>query len=407
MPITSICDGNVPESEYYTHVQTGCDGLVGPTLSFAWVKPPPDGTCVLPANVTVDECSWSDPWSAPLVAFLFAVAPLPVLLILIALIVMDVQDGNVDCTATNKERRGKMGTDTSVMSRRLNLLAYLLVWLGIASHTVAVPFVHVTSESGEVSEDTCIARWIAVVVSSALVFLGITLRVGEEMAAEERDNSTIIQRPRLRQAYATAAFLNFLAVIVSSVAVLTFTENSPATVNGSETVVVMVDDYFQEFALQVTRCRSTAELTAGQFWGVYAPWGLMHLLGLVVHCERMRRGLRISRYPTLLTLLLHSVLAIVMMKETTPEAQTFFVRTLLGIALGWVTLVSEVVWPTYQKYVRRQPNDDTLFVVPKDDPGGDEVRFSSMLNGSEKAHHLFISYKWKTSYDKVHSLEPQ
>jgi len=359
---------------------------------------------VLPANVTVDACFWSYPWSKPLVPFLFAVAPLPALLIIIALVAMAYK---------NKDREGKMGTDTSVVSLGLNLLAYLLVGLGIASHTVAVPFVHVSDESGEVSEDECIARWIAVVASSALVFFGITLRVGEEMAAEERAivQRAIIQRPRRRLAYVAAAFLNFLAVIVSSVAVLIFTENSPAmVVNGSETEVVMVDDYFQELdlrvTLRVTRCRSTAELTSEQSWGVYAPWVLMHLLGLVVHCERMRRGLRISRYPTLFTLLLHSVVAIVMMKETKPDAQMFIVRTPIGIALGWFTLLSEVVWPRYQRYVRRQPNNDTLFVVRKDDPGGEEVSFASLLNGSEKAHHLFISYKWKTSYDKVHSLEP-
>ena len=49
--------------EYYMHVQTtACNGQVGPTLTFEWVKPPPNGSCALPANVTVNDCSWSYPW---------------------------------------------------------------------------------------------------------------------------------------------------------------------------------------------------------------------------------------------------------------------------------------------------------------------------------------------------------
>ena len=127
----------------------------------------------------------------------------------------------------------------------------------------------------------------------------------------------------------------------------------------------------------------------------------MHVLALMVHCERIKRGLRVSRFPTLLTLLLHSIIAIVMIKESEPDAQTFFVRTPAGIVLGWATLITEVVLPTYQKYMRRLPKPDTLFVVERDGTGGEEVRFSGLLNDPEKAHHLFISYKWKTSYDKV------
>ena len=78
----------------------------------------------------------------------------------------------------------------------------------------------------------------------------------------------------------------------------------------------------------------------------------------------------------------------------------------IGIALGWTTLITEVVWPTYQKYMRRLPKPDTLFVVERDGTGGEEVRFKGMLDGSEQKHHLFISYKWKTSFDKVLPLEP-
>ena len=69
-----------------------------------------------------------------------------------------------------------------------NVLAYLVVWLGIAAHTVCVPFLMADAESGEASEDACVARWIIVVASSAVVLLGITLRVGEEMAADQREN---------------------------------------------------------------------------------------------------------------------------------------------------------------------------------------------------------------------------
>ena len=358
---------------------------------------PPDGSCMLPANVTVDHCSWSYPWSDPFVFSLFAVAPLPGLVVLLGIVAMAC----IDKSATSQRMARANGWLAHEHRRMGNVLAYLVVWLGIAAHTVCVPFLMADAESGEASEDACVARWIIVVVSSALVLFGITLRVGEEMAADQRENKRE-KRPRLRLAYAAAATLNFFAVIASSVAALTSTEtNSPAAVNSSQMEVVLVGDTFRELELQVTRCRSTTELPSDTFWTVFVPWGLMHVLALMVHCERIKRGLRVSRFPTLLTLLLHSIIAIVMIKESEPDAQTFFVRTPAGIVLGWATLITEVVWPSYQKYMRRLPKPDTLFVVESDGSGGEEVRFSGLLNDPEKAHHLFISYKWKTSYDKV------
>ena len=210
MPVTSQCasyDGNVADPEYYTHVQTsGCSGQVGgqvgPTLAFEWVKPPPDDSCVLPANLTVDRCPWSYPWSAELVFSLLIVAPLPgLLLFLLGIVAMA-------CIRADKSSTRMVGAElTSIVShvgrlldglgkdkdgqpdvRTGNLLAYLVVWLGIAAHTIVLPLVMVDAESGEVSEDACVARWITVVASSALMLVGITLRVGEEMAADQREN---------------------------------------------------------------------------------------------------------------------------------------------------------------------------------------------------------------------------
>ena len=394
------------------------------------MKPPPDGSCVLPANVTVDRCPWSYPWSAQLVFSLLIVAPLPVLLLFLLGIVA------MACIGADKSSTRMVGAEpgtsilrlTSILShvgRQLNdglrkdkdgqpqmgnLLAYLVVWLGIAAHTIVLPFVMVDADSGEVSEDACVARWMTVVASSALVLVGISLRVGEEMAADQRENNQKTW-PRLRLAIAVAAVLNLLAVITSSAAALTTTENdNPAAVNRTETEVVSVGGRFPKLAveLQLTRCRSTKELTWAQFWAIFVPWGLMHILGLLVHCERIfRRGLRVNRFPSLLTLLLHFVFVMVTARDTEPEAMTFFVRTSFGIALGWTTLITEVIWPTYVKYKRRLPNADTLFVVKSDGTEGEKVtdRLSGLLNGS-KEHHLFISYKWKTSYDKVLSLEP-
>ena len=90
-----------------------------------------------------------------------------------------------------------------------------------------------------------------------------------------------------------------------------------------------------------------------------------------------------------------------MLRDSEPEAMTFFARTPIGIALGWTTLITEVVWPTYVKYKRRLPNADTLFVVKSDGTEKVTDKLSGLLNGSEKKHHLFISYRWKTSFDKV------
>ena len=439
VPVTSHCasyDGNVADPEYYTHVQTsGCSGQVGPTLAFEWVKPPPDDSCVLPANVTVGRCPWSYPWSAELVFSLLIVAPLPgLLLFLLGIVAMACIRADKSSTRMVGAELGTsiLGTSilTSIVShvgrlldglgkdkdgqpdvRTGNLLAYLVVWLGIAAHTIVLPLVMVDAESGEVSEDACVARWITVVASSALVLVGITLRVGEEMAADQRENDKE-KWCGLRRAIAVAAVLSFLAVITSSAAALTTTENdNPVAVNRTKTEVVSVGGRFPKLAveLQVTYCRSTKELTWAQFWAFFVPWGLMHILGLMVHCERIfRRGLHVNRFPSLLTLLLHGVFVMVTARDTEPEAMTFFVRTPIGIALGWTTLMTEVVWPTYQKYVRRLPNADALFVVKSDETAEEKVtdKLSDLLNGSEKAHHLFISYKWKTSYDKVLSLEP-
>ena len=440
VPVTSQCasyDGNVADPEYYTHVQTsGCSGQVGgqvgPTLAFEWVKPPPDDSCVLPANVTVDDCPWSYPRSAQLVFSLLIVAPLPgLLLFLLGIVAMA-------CIRADKSPTRMVGAEPGTSIQRLtsivshvgrlldglgkdkdgqpdvrtgNLLAYLVVWLGIAAHTIVLPSVMVDAVSGEVSEDACVARWITVVASSALVLVGITMRVGEEMAADQRENDKE-KWGGLRRAIAVAAVLSFLAVITSSAAALTTTENdNPAAVNRTKTEVVSVGGRFPKLAveLQVTRCRSTKELTWPQFWAIFVPWGLMHILGLLVHCERIfRRGLRVSRFPSLLALLLHGVFVMVTARDTEPEAMTFFVRAPIGITLGWTTLVTEVFLPTYQKYVRRLPNSDTLFVVKTDGTASEKVadRFKGMLDGSEKKHHLFISYRWKTSFDKVLSLEP-
>jgi hypothetical protein len=412
VPVTSICDGKVPESEYYTHVQSGCNGLVGPTLTFKWVKLPPDGTCVLPANVTISECALACPWSAPFVILLVALAPLPILLFMISVVAY--------CLFMDQRRKTKVAPptrDTASLMGQWNgyvrgtkgyQLAYLLVWLGIAAHTVAVPVVFADAESGAISEDTCIVRWIAVVVSSTLVILGITLRVGEEMAVEELEMAVEQRWPRQRLAFATASFFNFLAVIASSVAVLKFAENSPAVVNSNETAVVMVGGSFQELELRAMRCRSSTEFTSEQFHEVYVPLGLMYLLGLGAHTARimskriMKQRALLNLRPTLVTLLLHSAIALIMVQHAAPEAQTFYARTPIGMVLGWVTLVTEVAYPIYQKYVRDQPSDDTLFEVVGN-VAKREVSFSALKRPKE--HHLFISYKWKTSYDKVRSLE--
>ena len=118
----------------------------------------------------------------------------------------------------------------------------------------------------------------------------------------------------------------------------------------------------------------------------------------------------LSLYPTMVTLLLHSAVTLIMMQRAAPEAQTFSARTPIGMFLGWVTLVTEVALPIYQKYVRSQPGDDTLFEVYVESGGrisNKEVSFSKLDKAAgeiKKSHHLFISYRWKTSYDKARLL---
>lgn len=374
-------------------MQSECNGQVGPTLSFKWVKSPPDGTCVLPANVTVSECSLAYPWSALFVILLVAVAPVPVVLLLTVVVVMAFKDISKDRRRSSKFR----DTCLNVMPFRSELvcyvqewkflmLAYLLLWLGVAAHAVAVPVLFADAESGEVTEDTCVGRSAVVVVASALVLLGVTVRVGEVMAAEESRYYHLEKWTCLRLAFTAVAFLNFLAVIASLVAVLGFTESSPVMVNRSETAVLLVAENLQELELRVTRCRSATdtELSSLQFLLVYVPWGVMHLLGLAVHSFRIThsrhlivvRG-HLSLYPTLLTLLLHSLNSLIMMMHTAPEVQTFAIRAPIAVFLGWFTLFTEVGLPAYNQYVRKTA-DEKLYVVPKvgkgGDTGGEEVR---------------------------------
>ena len=64
----------------------------------------------------------------------------------------------------------------------------------------------------------------------------------------------------------------------------------------------------------------------GQRLFVVVPVVLMHILGLMVHCERMgRKGSHVNLFPSLLTLLLHFVFAMVMTKDSEPEAMRFSV----------------------------------------------------------------------------------
>ena len=223
---------------------------------------------------------------------------------------------------------------------------------------------------------------------------------------------------RSRWAFATVAILIFSAVIASLVAVLGyFTESIPAMVNRTESHIVEVAaNNFQELHLRATRCHSAAdtELTSLQFLLVYAPWGVMHVLGLVVHSVRITRSRRLlvhrghlSLHPTFFTLLLHCVVSLIMMMHGSAQAQTFLIRAPIGVLLGWLTLLTEVGLPAYHQYVRKT-NDAMLFVVPRVGTGGEELRIPRLkeLRDTQagKKHHLYISYKWNTSYDKVHTL---
>ena len=421
-PLTTFCNGNVPtSSEFYTHVQGDCNGQIGPTLTFEWAKTPPDPTCVLPANVTLGACLLAYPWSAPYVHWLVAVAPVPLILLPLAVIV------------TGKNRR-RMVRD-SLLYQNVRGWAYVLVWIGVAAHAAAVPAVFADAETGDVTEDVCILRWVVVVVASALVILGITLRVGGVMAEVERDTRNPKKKwPRLRLGFAVTAFINFFAVIGTSVAVLRFNnddfcpsrggcEAHPALVSINATEVVLVanpdtrrstawvpmEGVYQELQLRFTRCRSTATLPWEHFLWIYVPWGLMHLLGLVAHTARMMRGhhtdlagKNLDLYPTLLTLLLHSVLALIMMLLTRPEGETFVVRAPLGVVLGWFTLFTELGLPAYRlRQQRRADRNLKLFEV--EGTVRKEFRFP-VLDGKWKDHHVFISYKQKTSFEKVHSF---
>lgn len=418
VPVTSVCDGKVPGREYYTFAQTECSGHVGPTLSFEWAKSPPDHTCVLPVNMTLVDCPLSYPWSVLWVIFFVALAPLPVVLLLIPLSVIAYKDFSKDVSKIRDLRtKPVMGFLRYLNERKGIIFAYQLLWLGVLAHTVAVPVLFADDESGEVTEGACTSRSIIVIVASTLVFLGITVRVGEVMEAEE---SRYDYKPltRSRWAFATVAILIFSAVIASLVAVLGyFTESIPAMVNRTESHIVEVAaNNFQELHLRATRCHSAAdtELTSLQFLLVYAPWGVMHVLGLVVHSVRITRSRRLlvhrghlSLHPTFFTLLLHCVVSLIMMMHGSAQAQTFLIRAPIGVLLGWLTLLTEVGLPAYHQYVRKT-NDAMLFVVPRVGTGGEELRIPRLkeLRDTQagKKHHLYISYKWNTSYDKVHTL---
>ena len=418
VPVTSVCDGKVPSREYYTFAQTECSGDRGPTLSFEWAQPPPDHTCVLPVNVTLGDCPLSYPWSVLWVILFVALAPLPVVMLLIPVSVIAYKDFSKDVSKIRDLRtKPVMGFLRYLGERKGGILAYLLLWLGILAHTVAVPVLFADAESGDVTEGACVARSIIVIVASTLVFLGITVRVGEVMEAEE---SRYNYKPWAiqRWVFALVAVLIFSAVIASLVVVLGyFTENIPAMVNRTEAHNIKVDDNnVQQLHLRATRCRHAGdtELTSLQFVLIYYPWGVLHLLGLLVHSFRITRSRRLlehrghlSLHPTFFTLLLHCVVSLIMMLHVSAQAQTFAIRAPVGVLLGWITLFTEVALPAYHQHMRKA-NDAMLFVVPRVGSKGDELRIPRLkeLRDTQagKKQHLYISYKWNTSYDKVNTL---
>ena len=219
------------------------------------------------------------------------------------------------------------------------VLLNVLVWFGAVMHMVAIPVTFVDANAGESTEGACIARAMVSFLAPAVVFLGVALRIDlgceAQTAAERRKRSFLV----------AAQTLTFCVSLVCC-AVVSLAESGPVPSNW--TAVLIPDEQIQPAKHQVSvpACRKFADFSTEALIALYVPLLLLAVICLVGHSWT-------SRYPTLGTLLLNLVVALVCAPGW-GVSQEFPTRATAGLLMGFVILGTEFALPELFRRVRQR-----------------------------------------------------
>lgn len=283
----------------------------------------------------------------------------------------------------------------------------LVVWLGVFMHSVATPlaFVH----SSNMTDGTCTARTVLTFLATAMVFLGVALRMGfggGAMAGVESEKA-LLEKKVLAMA---EMVLFFIALVLYGI--MASSSNSRAAVgNLNRTVGADTDDQSQ---LDVRICRDVKNFSPESLTLLYLPLLVMGVLcfGLVRLCvvDSTWCG---SLRPTLVAIILNLIAAFLLLllpEAFVTEFPTRATRATLGFVVGSVTLCTEFVLPMYRQWEQQKKCRQESHLYEKAN-GVDQlfrmdVKDRAPFRTEEKGDgwHLFLSHRWKTAQDQVHSL---
>ena len=301
-------------------------------------------------------------------------------------------------------------------------LFHLVVWLGVFAHSVATPlaFVH----SSNMTDGMCTARTVLTFLATATVFLGVALRMGsgdDAMAGVKREKALLEENVQRRKRLAMAQMVLFFIALVLY-GIMASSSNSRAAVgNSNRTVGAVTEDQSQ---LDVRICRDVKNFSPESLTLLYLPLLIMGVLcfGLVRLCvvDPTWCG---SPHPTLVAIILNLIAAFLLL--LLPEAffPTRATRATLGFVVGSVTLCTEFVLPMYRQWEQQKISREELHLFEKGAngvrdqlfrmDGKDRAPFRHAWRREEKGDrkeekgegwHLFLSHRWTTAQDQVHSL---
>jgi hypothetical protein len=295
-------------------------------------------------------------------------------------------------------------------------LFHLVVWLGVFTHSVATPIAFV--DSSEMTDGTCTARAVLTFLATATVFLGVALRIGfgdDAMAGvkRKREKALLEKNVQRRMRLARAQMVLFCIALVLYVIMSNSSDSRAAVGDSNRTVGAVTDDQSQ---LDVRICRDVKNFSPESLTLLYLPLPVMGMLcvGLVRLCvvDPTWCG---SPHPTLVTIILNLIAAFLLLllpEAFVTEFPTRVTRATLGLVVGSVTLCTEFVLPMYRQWEQQKKCRQESHLYEKGD-GVDQLFRMDVKNRApfrrrteEKGDgwHLFLSHRWKTAQDQVHSL---
>ena len=306
----------------------------------------------------------------------------------------------------------------------------LVVWLGVFTHSVATPLAFV--DSSEMTDGTCTARTVLTFLATAMVFLGVALRMGlgggamagveREKALQEKNVQRKLCWKRVcknvqRRQLAMAQMVLFFIALVLYVIMASSSDSRAAVGDSNRTVGAVTGDQSQ---LDVRICRDVKNFSPESLTLLYLPLLVMGVLcvGLVRLCvvDPTWCG---SLRPTLVAIILNLIAAFLLLllpEAFVTEFPTRATRATLGFVVGFVTLCTEFVLPMY----RQKQQCEELHLLKKDANDGvyRQLRMHAPFRAvrrtrteeegrsipGKKYWHLFLSHRWSTGQDQVQTL---